>query len=459
MIQRRVRQHLVTNTHRAKFLSKFLEKVYPAFFANAQLVLSGKGIDLQNLLSIDANRLHDSMHPYKRFQVTEGFKSFALHAQLRSNSNTLRLMSQYFGSTAKFHVHSSIKRRILLALIVKKRFEFITQSIALKKAAFHSRKFTFGEIRSFINGGEDPLTKHLVEVKATRDKLYEEYYLNKSRERAETIIRCFARGQVFLPLLTTINAEELANAYIEIAEAATDMASNHSRTETTTNRAARLEAQLAARVRESSAGNNASTRLAACELASGQRPSQSEELDIPFAPLIAPPSTNQAIGGGATRSSAWLRATAEEIGSGRRSVFRPPDETKHASPRYSLVSSSAEAIRRGSTRRGAIGDGVADRAKTVRGAVRIVDEEDNEGALEASQTSRRGKQPKGLLVASKLGWASEAQSVQPVHSSRQSRSARKRAVAGNAIAATSPEEARQPHSPRGLRPSRLHGML
>lgn len=229
MLQRRIRKHLASNTIRVEMISLLLETVYPAFFANVQLVLSGKGEDLQNMMAMDTSRLQEAMRSYRRFQVIAGMDSFNVHAQLRAAQHTVKLTSRFFGPAARMnHLFdiSLIQRKVILELVFRKRWLSVTQTAALQHAALQLKKFSSVEVKRFVVGGADPLSIHLTEQKDAQDSLYQEYFASKTKARSLELIKKFTRGQVFLPLLVNITAEELCTLYIKITEAAAVLVSH-----------------------------------------------------------------------------------------------------------------------------------------------------------------------------------------------------------------------------------------
>eukprot|EP00981_Chlorochromonas_danica_P007000 scaffold1522_cov174-Ochromonas_danica.AAC.4 len=207
------------NSERVEIVSMLLDRLFPAFYANAQLVMTGKGEDLQNLLSGDANLLQDAMRPYRKFQVVHNLQSASVHTLLRSSTETLRATSRFFGPAARYNTIdvASIKRKIILNWVFRKRWQFVNQSATLKRGVVHARTFSPEEVRAFMDGTADPLREYLLQQTELEERLFQEYLQSKSRVNATDVIRRFTRDQVFLPLLSTMTSEDLVSLYIEIA--------------------------------------------------------------------------------------------------------------------------------------------------------------------------------------------------------------------------------------------------
>ncbi|RYG93905.1 hypothetical protein EON65_58250, partial [archaeon] len=223
LIQRRVRCHLSMNSYRVELTCIMLERIYPAVFAHIQVVQGAKGYDLQNMHALDVNRLQEATRSLaSRHAVVRALDCSESHLQIRRAINGLKLSAKCFGPAKMYNYDiPHIRKKSIWQVLFRKRREFHSQIKTLQSKAFLVKKFNLKEVKAFMLGGEDPLTKHLQEVESIQDQIHLDYLAQQQHKKRSSSVQNngkYSYGQMLLPFLTSLTVEDVLFLYTQISE-------------------------------------------------------------------------------------------------------------------------------------------------------------------------------------------------------------------------------------------------
>lgn len=223
MIQRRVRAHLTENQNRHYFVSYYLDKIFPAILSHAQVVMNDKGHDLDNMTALDISRIRFQLRGYKTFHMVTEMDSAGYHAFLRKHQKLIKGMSRFFGPSARSYPNINlelIKRKVILDLVFRKRWEYVTRLDSFQPVSYHTPSFSIDDVKQFIEGGTDPLEKYLTDMKELQDQRYSEYMEKLKASKTGRVHRVYSRSETMLLLLNAIKPEDATAVYLRVTEIA-----------------------------------------------------------------------------------------------------------------------------------------------------------------------------------------------------------------------------------------------
>ena len=170
-LQRYVKRHVANNSLRVSLLGRLLEACLPAMILHMEVVQQGRGHDLHNLSSFDLNKLGSVDRHAARLTLVRQMNTAAFHAYLRSHASQLaRVIAVFKSYGARTSRNIDLAQAELVDLLQRKRRIHIINTERAKEVQLKIPKFGMDDIKTFIQGGEDPLRSYLQEAQDEQEE-------------------------------------------------------------------------------------------------------------------------------------------------------------------------------------------------------------------------------------------------------------------------------------------------
>lgn len=156
------------------------------------LILNDRGLDLQNLTSMDVSKLKLYAQTTSKYKILQQIYSANFHSILRNHMLQLPNMVLLFGSTTATKSSKEIedtKKLELFELLIRKRRQFVMNLESTKVVQLHFPAFTAIDVKSYIiQGGTDPLTQYIADVVQEQEAKREAFELRRTIHRNKTMV-------------------------------------------------------------------------------------------------------------------------------------------------------------------------------------------------------------------------------------------------------------------------------
>jgi hypothetical protein len=218
-MQRRARSLLEINSWRIGLIDRYLEFISVALYTHIGIILSDRGLDLNNMNYIDSNKLNALSTAYPNItSMLFRMETVSFHLFLREHNSQLKILQKNYNHTqGRYIIDQSVKRKILLSFLYKKKRENRHTSTTKNKFHFKIPVFSVVDARGFlgIDNEDDPLTNCLKRISIEEEEWRKQIKESNKTSSSPRKHRTPAENNIFL-VITSLTAVDCTSVIISM---------------------------------------------------------------------------------------------------------------------------------------------------------------------------------------------------------------------------------------------------
>lgn len=204
-------------------MDRLFDACLPAVLLHMELVMQGRGHDLQNLTSYDINKIGVEYRHSKRHRLVGLMNTAHFHGYLRNHLTQIPLVMATFKTNTKLPKEVvSTKKEEMFDLLQRKRRQHIRNLETVKIVRLHIPKFDTGHVKTFILGGHDPLSHYLREAQDEQNVQHAAYETARLAKRGSGAHKKGQDSQKLCLLLQNIDVEDITFLAMSVAAKSVD---------------------------------------------------------------------------------------------------------------------------------------------------------------------------------------------------------------------------------------------